>query len=400
MKDDKKLLKNKTSLPKTIDEANITALSDVNSNVESNIVTSLPEPISANLEINATSPSDEIAISEVATLPIATTLAESVKIISPGRMVAKRFFRSNLSIVGLVILIGLFLFSFIGPLISPYGQIEKVDVIQVVRTIEEYSTIIDGQEYTFYEIKESTRTILAPPSWKNWLGTDTYGYDVLTRLMYGGRVSLTLSFIVIFLETFVGVIFGGIAGYFGKWIDQFIMRIVDIFNCLPGLPILLIASSLLSALNVPAGQRIYYLMIILTFFGWAGVARLVRGQILSLREQEFMVAAEATGLSVFRKIGKHLIPNVMPQLLVTATLGLGGIILYESTLSYLGLGIPIPYAAWGTMISAASPSNGQEILKYYANLWIPPGVCIVLAVLAFNFIGDGLRDAFDPKMKK
>ena len=141
---------------------------------------------------------------------------------------------------------------------------------------------------------------------------------------------------------------------------------------------------------------------VLTIFSWGGTARLVRGQILMFRNQEFMIAAEATGLSAARKIFKHLIPNVMPQLIVSATLGLGSTILYESTLSYLGLGVQFPFAAWGSMINTASPTtaNGNIILKYYPEFWVPAGVLIVLAVLAFNFVGDGLRDAFDPKAKR
>lgn len=220
--------------------------------------------------------------------------------------------------------------------------------------------------------------------------------------MYGGRVSLTLAFLVVFLETILGVIFGGLAGFFGGWVDMVIMRVVDVFICLPGMPILLISSQLIKAIPaISPDARIYWLMGILTVFGWSGTARLVRGQILYLREQEYMTAAEATGISSFSKIFKHLIPNVMPQLIVSMTLGLGSIILYESTLSYLGLGVQYPLAAWGSMISMASPANGgQEILSYYPNLWVAPGVLIVLAVLAFNFVGDGLRDAFDPKMKR
>jgi peptide/nickel transport system permease protein len=139
------------------------------------------------------------------------------------------------------------------------------------------------------------------------------------------------------------------------------------------------------------------MMAFLTFFGWTGIARIVRGQILSLREQEFMVSATARGLSTKRKIFRHLIPNVMPQLIVSMTLGLGSVILSEATLSYLNLGVPKPYAAWGGMIGDI---KDPIILQNYPNLWVPAGLCIVLAVLAFNFIGDGLRDAFDPKSKK
>ena len=138
-------------------------------------------------------------------------------------------------------------------------------------------------------------------------------------------------------------------------------------------------------------------MVIITIFSWSGVARLVRGQILSLREQEFIVATEVMGLPVWRRIFKHLLPNVMPQLIVSMTLGLGSVILYESTLSYLGLGVQLPKAAWGTMIAT---SNDPQVLSYHTNMWLPAGFMIVIAVLGFNFVGDGLRDAMDPKSKK
>ena len=176
-----------------------------------------------------------------------------------------------------------------------------------------------------------------------------------------------------------------------------IMRIVDVFNCLPTMPILLIASSILDANGVPGSLRIYWLMVIITIFGWSGTARMVRGQILSLREQEYITATEVMGLPTWRKIFKHLIPNVMPQLIVSMTLGLGSVILYESTLSYLGLGVQVPYAAWGTMISL---SNDPVALNNYVFVWLPAGLLIALAVLGFNFIGDGLRDAMDPKARK
>ena len=326
------------------------------------------------------------------------------KIMSPGRIVMKRFFRSKLSLVGLAGMLFVFLFSFVGPLFSPYGEVEKVGAIRPVQIIFDYSVIDEetGEKYVMYEVRETIATNKTPPSAQNLLGTDIYGFDTLTRLMYGGRISLLLSLFVVFAETIIGVLLGSLAGFFGKWVDQVIMRLVDIFNCIPTLPILLISASLLDSWDVPSNMRIYYLLGILTFFGWAGTARLVRGQILSLREQEFMVAAEATGLSTRRRIFKHLLPNVMPQLIVGVTLGLGSIILYESTLSFLNLGVPFPYAAWGSMIGMASPNSGsgREILQYFPHLWIPAGVLIVMAVLSFNFIGDGLRDAFDPRARR
>ena len=235
------------------------------------------------------------------------------------------------------------------------------------------------------------------PNKQHWLGTDMYGMDMLTRLMYGGRVSLLIGFIVIIIETVIGVIFGGISGYFGGWVDNLIMRIVDIFYCIPSMPIIIILGAAMDASRVDPTIRMVYLMLILGFLGWAGIARLVRGQILSLREQEYMTAAEACGLSVSRRIFKHLIPNVIPQLIVTCTMGLGSVIIMEATLSFLGLGVKFPFASWGNIISDV---NNTHVLTTYWFIWIPAGVLLLLTVLAFNLVGDGLRDAFDPKMKR
>ena len=240
--------------------------------------------------------------------------------------------------------------------------------------------------------------ISSAPTKEHWLGTDANGMDNLSRMMYGGRISLMVGFIVVFLEIILGVIMGGIAGYFGGWVDTLIMRLVDIFRCIPSMPILIIMASFMEAQQVDTYVRLMYMMAILGFLGWAGIARLVRGQILSLREQEFMTATEATGIKVRHRIFRHLVPNVMPQLIVTATSGLGGVILTESTLSYLGLGVKFPMATWGNIINTVTKTN--ENLVRYTYIWIPVGLLICLTVVAFNFVGDGLRDAFDPKMKR
>lgn len=317
--------------------------------------------------------------------------------LSPGRIVLKRFFRSKLSMTGLIMLIVLFVFSFLGPFL-PFSFIWGEDEADNSQKItEEYTTLVDAPTYgedPVYIVKFSEPTNYLKPSASHWLGTDDKGYDVFSRLMYGGRVSLTVGFVVIILETILGVFLGGLAGYFGGWADQIIMRIVDIFNCVPTLPMMMIIGVALDARNVTGPAKLYVMMAMLTLFGWAGTARLVRGQILTLREQDFMLSAEASGLPVWRKIFKHLIPNVMPQLIVSMTLGLGGIILTEATLGYLGIGLPMQYATWGNMINAAANNTA---LRLYPNLWIAPGICIILAVLAFNFVGDGLRDAYDPK---
>ena len=237
----------------------------------------------------------------------------------------------------------------------------------------------------------------ASPSWAHILGTDGDGYDVLSRIMYGGRISLMVGFVVVFIELILGVIMGGLAGFYGGWVDNLIMRLADIFYCLPSLPIMIILGSMMDAVRMDVYTRLYVMMAALGIMGWAGTARMVRGQILSFREQEFMIAAEATGIKTKTRIFKHLVPNVMPQLIVSATMGIGGTILTESTLSFLGLGVKHPLATWGTMINSVSSASA---MAHYAYIWIPVGLLICITVVAFNFVGDGLRDAYDPKSKR
>lgn len=313
-------------------------------------------------------------------------------IVTPGQLVLKRFMRNKLAIIGFFILIIMFIFSFIGPFILGYGEYQQFyqkDGVEVEISDKDGGTSVteDGLLY----LSKS------PPSKKHILGTDKDGRDILTRLMYGGRVSLTVGFVVIVIQLLLGVTLGGIAGFYGGWIDNLIMRIVDIFNCIPTFPVMLIVSSALLVLKVPQDIKIYFLIGVIAVLGWASIARLVRGQILKLREQEYIVAAEAIGLRSVQKIFKHLVPNVMPQLIVIATLGMGSIILTEASLSFLGLGIPFPYASWGNMVDVV---RDRIILVNNPNMWVPPGICILITVLGFNFVGDGLRDAYDPKMKR
>ncbi len=357
-----------------------------------------------------------------------TPLDKNLKLMSPTRMVMRRFFRSKLSVIGLVMVIGLFLFSFVGPYIyhwivpaegvlgndqvAGWQQSDKDKSGKWVLVESEYEyTAENGQKYTIKQTlhKHQEDNTEAGISKLHPLGTDFDGYDNLTKLMYGGRVSLIVSFLAVFLITVFGVVLGGIAGYFGGVIDNIIMRVCDVLTCLPGIPIMLIVGASLNALASPDpvtkmsviehSDKIYILMIFLSCISWPGTARLVRGQILSLREQEYMVAAEAMGYSTFRKIFKHLIPNVMPQLIVQMTLGLGSMIIYESSLSYLGFGVQPPETAWGTIVNVFSNNSFDKIL---ANplVWVPAGLCIIIAVLGFNFVGDGLRDALDPKSRR
>ncbi len=330
---------------------------------------------------------------------------KNVRLMSPTQMLMRRFFRSKLSIIGLVMVVSLFLFCFAGPLVyTKWGEtdLDKSGKTEYAASSTVYT--VDGVEYTLRQTTEKylTDNFLSAPSAQHPLGTDDQGYDVLARLMYGGRVSLIVSFMTVLLLTLFGVIMGGIAGFFGGWVDNIVMRVCDVLICLPGVPILLILSSAMDGWveldMMEESWRIYILMIFLTFISWPGTARLVRGQILSLREQEFMVAAEAMGYSTSRKIFKHLIPNVMPQLIVQMSLSLGSMILYEATLSYLNMGIKAPYTAWGSMINIIT--TNPDILQNHLYVWVPAGICIVIAVLGFNFVGDGLRDALDPKGRR
>lgn len=296
------------------------------------------------------------------------------KTLTPGRMVLNRFRRNKMAQVGFVIILLMFVFAFLGPFFSPYseGQIFLSE---------------DGSEMLLYQA----------PSAAHPLGTDGRGMDLLTRLMYGGRVSLLIGFIVVAIETTIGVVMGGIAGYYGKWVDSLIMRLVDIFNCIPFMPVMLLIGVVMSGMQMSEMTRIMILMVVMGILGWSYIARIVRGQILSLREQEYMMATEALGIPAWRRIVKHLVPNVVPQIIVIATMNLGGVILTESSLSFLGIGVRYPSASWGNMIEAIT---NEHIMSSYPFTWVPPGICILLTVLAFNFLGDGLRDAFDPKMKR
>lgn len=317
------------------------------------------------------------------------TLEENQLFMTPGQIVARQFFRNKLAVVGLIILVFMALFCFVGPLFSPYGETEIF-----------YLNPETGEEIYMSDSEAIASAILnakAKPSLAHPLGTNESGHDVLTRLMYGGRISLMVGFVVVIVEMVLGVTMGGIAGYYGGKVDMVIMRLVEMFVSIPFIPLMLIISSLLISLKVSPQDKIYYTMFIMGIIYWAGVARMVRGQILSLREMEYMQAAEATGIRTSRKIFRHLVPNVMPVIIVMATMDLGGVILMESTMSFLGIGVGMPYASWGNMVQSV---NDNVIMRNFMNIWVPPGLCILLVVLAFNFVGDGLRDAFDPKMKR
>lgn len=295
----------------------------------------------------------------------------------------------KLTYLGMGMIIVMLLFCVIGPFLSPYGEYEIFYIDS--RTKEEVRMIEEKIEMKYMLVLTK-----APISFKHWLGTDTDGRDVFTRLMYGGRISLMVGFIVVIVELIIGVTLGSISGYFGGVVDMLIMRIAEIFLCLPFMPIMLILSVVMLSYGISPKHRIYFIMVIMGFLNWAKVARTIRGQVLLIREMEYIKAVEAMGASTYRKIFKHFIPNMMPIIILIATTDMGTVILLESVMSYLGVGIAFPYASWGNMMTAVKQS---VVLKEYWNIWFPPGFCILLTVLAFHFIGDGLQGVFNPKMK-
>lgn len=287
---------------------------------------------------------------------------------TPWSLPIKRFLRNKLAIVGLGIIVIITIFCVFGPLFSPYKILD--------------TNIINARK---------------PPSSEHWLGTDIAGRDVLLRLMLGGRISLTVGIVTTIIEVLLGILVGGVAGYYGGKIDGTLMRFTDVFMSLPFLPIALILASIMSDQQVKPEMRIYILMFIIGVLSWPTLARMIRGSILSMREQEFMMATEALGLRDSRKILRHLVPNVIPIIIVNATLSIGSSIISESVMSYLGLGVAPPYPSWGNMVNVVNDFKEFRLRPW---IWIPPGIMIFMTVMAIYFVGNGLRDAFDPKMKR
>lgn len=239
--------------------------------------------------------------------------------------------------------------------------------------------------YSFEQIDLLNRK--APPTLKHPLGTDDLGHDVLTRLLYAGRISLTVGFSAAITSAVFGTLIGGLAGFYGRWLDNILMRITDIMLSIPDLPVIIILARYM-------GGSVLGIVFVLTLFAWMGTARLVRGEILKLRNQDFTEAARAMGASDVRILVRHLIPNALAPVIVAATLTVGSAILLEAALSFLGVGIQPPTPSWGNMLQ-----NAQDFIWTAPWLAVWPGAMIFLTVLCFNFLGDGLRDALDPRLR-
>ncbi len=268
-------------------------------------------------------------------------------------------FKNKLVYIGWVIVILFGLGALLAPWISPYDP---------------------------YELRLSEQLI--PPSSKHLLGQDANGSDIFSRLLYGARISLTVGLLVVFLSGTIGITIGLISGYYGGVIDTGLMRVVDILLAFPGL---LLAIALVAVL----GPSVFNVMIALTVLGWVSFTRLVRGQVLSIKERDYILAAKTSGQSDFRIMFVHILPNVLSPVIVQATFSVAGVIIAESSLSFLGLGVSPGTPSWGAMLS-----EGKQVLLDAPHVSIFPGLAIMLVVLAFNFIGDGLRDRFDPKTEK
>jgi peptide/nickel transport system permease protein len=279
---------------------------------------------------------------------------------SPRARMWQRFRRHKLMWVGVVILVVLSLLSIFAPLTS------------------------FGRSPTKTNLRERN----LPPSADHFLGTDEVGRDTWARLVYGGRVSLSIGLVVVIISTGVGSLLGGISGYFGGTVDVLIQRFQELVALFPALILII-------AVVAIAGQSIYNIMIILGLVGWTGICRLVRGQFMATREFAYVEAARALGASSWKIMWRHIFPNVLPPVIVWATFGVGAAIMTEASLSFIGLGVKPPASSWGQMMNEAQT---YTILTTRPWRWLAPGLCITSTMLAINFVGDALRDALDPRM--
>jgi len=244
-----------------------------------------------------------------------------------------------------------------------------------------------GPYFTRYSFNNMQGEVLQAPSKLHWLGTDELGRDVLTRLFYGGRISLLVGFSSVFTALLVGIIVGAYAGYYGGIADTLLMRFTDIMFSIPVLPLLVVLSAVIP------GAGVWKIVLVIAVFGWMTDARIIRGLFLSFREAEFVEAARAIGGRNSRIIWRHILPNSLAPIIVSATLGVGGNIIYEAALSYLGFGVMPPTPSWGNMLQ-----NAQYAMAIAPWLVWSPGIAMFITVIAFNFLGDGFRDAMDPKL--
>lgn len=268
----------------------------------------------------------------------------------------KKALSNPLALAGFIIICIVFLLAMTAPIIAPYDP----DDINV-------------------------KAILLAPSWRHWMGTDGLGRDVLSRMLYGGRISLLVGLVAVGISTFIGIILGAISGFYRGWVDTFIMRLVDVMLSIPSFFLILAVIAFLT-------PSIINIMIVIGLTSWMGVTRLVRAEFLSLRNREFVLAAQTLGAKDARLIFTHLLPNSLSPIIVSAVLGVAGAVLMESGLSFLGLGVQAPQSSWGNILT-----DGKEYIQFAWWLSMFPGLAILITVLGYNLLGEGLRDALDPR---
>jgi peptide/nickel transport system permease protein len=283
----------------------------------------------------------------------------------------RQFSRNRTGMIGLFGVLFLVALTLLTPLIAPFDP-DAVDMGDKLMA-PGWHVAADGAERLFL------------------LGTDQYGRDLFSRVLYGGRISLVIGFIAVGIAATIGVTVGAVAGYYGGWIDRFLMWFVDLLLSLPSLVLLL---AIVGLFRVSGVSSIFLIVTVLGFTGWMSVSRIVRSQVLSLKQQDFVQAARALGMGTARIVFKHLIPNAMAPVIVYCSLAIGGTMLSEAGLSFLGLGVSPPTSTWGTLVN-----DGREPLRTAPWIVTFPGLAIVLAVMSFNLLGDGLRDALDPKLR-
>ncbi len=271
----------------------------------------------------------------------------------------RRFRRHRLALMGLVVIICLIFVAILAPILSPYDP----------------NAI-------------SLRNPLASPSREHWLGTDAVGRDLLSRLIFGTRISLSVGIVAVGIYLLIGTVLGVLSGFYRGVVDQVIMRTTDAFMCFPSLIVIIVLVSIL-------GPGLFNIMLGIGLLRWPDICRLVRGQVLSLREQDYVTAAQAVGAKEWRIAFRHILPNTISPLLVAATFGVANAIIIEAGLSFLGLGVQPPTASWGNILNSAQQLSHMADRPW---MWMPAGILLSITVLAINFVGDGLRDALDPRM--
>ncbi|MGM0420908.1 MAG: oligopeptide ABC transporter permease [Bacillota bacterium] len=274
--------------------------------------------------------------------------------------VIRRFLKHKLAFTGLMLILGLILVAILAPYLSPYSPYEM-----------------------------NVTAFSAPPSADHWLGTDSVGRDILSRLIYASRISLAVGIGSVALNVIIGVLLGSTAGFLGGGVDSVIMRITEMLLSFPPLMIILVLVSLL-------GPGLFNIILVLGLLSWPRICRLIRAEVISIKNQEYITAAKAIGSRDLRILFIHLIPNAFPPVLVAATFGAARAIIIEASLSFLGMGVQPPTASWGNMLNDA---QSMGVLSSMPWIWVPPGVLIVIVVLSINFVGDGMRDALDPKLR-